>query len=54
MKVHFFEKLFQAGTGGGIVTGVEGQKSEGAIHRTGIDVHVAKIVGDEAGDSAFS
>ena len=54
MEMYFFEKLFEAGAGCGVVTGFEGQKSEGAIHRTSVDVHVAKIVGDEAGDGAFS
>ena len=53
MKIHFFEELFQPGAGRRIVTGLEGQKSEGAIHCAGVDVDVAQIVGDEAGDGAF-
>ena len=54
MKIYFLEELFHAGTGGGIVTCLEGQESESTIHCASIDVDVLKVVGDESGNSTFS
>ena len=54
MKINFFEELFHASTGGGIVTCLEGQESESTIHCASVDVDVLKVVGDESGDSTFS
>jgi hypothetical protein len=54
MKIYFLEELLHAGTGGGIVTCLEGQESESTVHCASIDVDVLKVVGDESGDSTFS